>query len=550
MKSERGLAPSLVVFADTIHTVDPERPTAEAIAVDGSTIVAVGTRDDASRWDIDDAVVLDLGDVTVVPGFVDAHTHPLKGAERRWGTVDLADATTLEEINERIRSVADTKDPDSWVTGHSLHFEPFAGNEIRASHFEAAFGGRPGYLLFSDAHSMVANTRALEAAGLTGERDFGNNARIVVDEDGTPTGYLIEDPIAIVSSCVPPLSLEEKKKAVRATLEGFAKAGYTGVHQLNIESGDIELLRSLEAEGDLPVRIRISPLWRAIDDWDSTYREYVALQGDGGRRWTVEGIKLMLDGTVDHGSAWLREPATDGSGTLPLWMPPSRYTETLHALAAQGIPTATHAIGDRAVEFVLESVASIPNAAPSVVHRIEHVETITDELVNRFAELGVAASIQPTHMLSLRPDQTDSWSQKLGAGTDRARNAWRIKDLVDHGATVALGSDWPVVESDPRAILVANMIRRPLHGDTGPVGPSQCMTAADSLRAFTQQVWASIGKPEHGMIRPGAIADLTVFRGDPLAATPEELVDLPVIMTIVDGAVSHRSRPQPRRNDA
>lgn len=537
------IRPSLVVLADTIHTVDPERPTASAIAVAGGTIVAVGTRDDAASWDLDAALMLDLGTATVVPGFVDAHTHPLKGAERRWGTVDLAGVTTLEEINERIESVAATKGPDSWVTCHSLTFKPFAGHEIRASHFEAAFGGRPGYLLFRDAHSMVANSRALEIAGITGERDFGNNARVVVDDNGTPTGYLIEDPMNVVSACVPPLSFEEKKRAVRATLEGFARAGYTGVHQLNIEGGDVDLLRSMEAEGELPIRIRISPLWRASDDWESTYRQYVALQGEGGRRWTVEGIKLMLDGTINHGSAWLREPATDGSGTLPLWMPPSRYTETLHALAGHGIPTATHAIGDRAVEFVLESVASIPDDAPPVVHRIEHVETLPDELVKRFVELGVAASIQPTHMLSVRPDQTDSWSRKLGAGTDRARNAWRTKDLVDTGATVALGSDWPVVESDPRNILVANMIRRPLGGDRDPLGPSQCMTAADSLRAFTQQVWASIGKPEHGVIRPGAVADFTIFDGDPLAVTAEELTMLPVLMTIVDGAVSHRSQP-------
>ncbi|WP_394617508.1 amidohydrolase [Lentzea sp. JNUCC 0626] len=524
------IRPSLVVLADTIHTVDPSRPSASAIAVDGDTIVAVGTRAEAARWQA--AEVLDLGAATVVPGFVDAHTHPLKGASRRWGTVDLAGATSVEEIAARVEAVARTKGPDSWVTGHSLTFDAFGGQEIRASHFESAFGGRPGYLLFRDAHSMVANRRALEIAGITGARDYGNNSRVVV-EDGTPTGYLVEDPMTEVSACVPALSFEERKQAVLSTLEGFARAGYTGVHQLNIEPGDVELLQALEAEGDLPVRIRISPLWRATDDWESSYRSYLGLQGVGGRRWVVEGIKLMLDGTVGHGSAWLSEPATDGSCTLPLWMPASRYTETLHALARHGIPTATHAIGDRAVEFVLDSVASIPADFPPVVHRIEHVETIPDPLVPRFAELGVAASMQPTHLLDIRPDQTDTWSRKLGPA--RARNAYRVKDLIDSGAVVALGSDWPVVESDPREILAAAMAR--------PVGQSQCLTAFESLRAFTQQVWASIGLPEHGVIRPGALADLTVFDGDPLAVSPSRLTELRVLMTVVAGTPSTRKNP-------
>jgi predicted amidohydrolase YtcJ len=514
------IRPSLVLFARAVHTMDPEHPFAAAVAVDGPAIVAVGSRAEAVEWDLSEAKVIDLPDGVAVPGFVDAHTHPLKGAVRRWGTVDLSRAATMAEIRARIAAIASTKAPDVWVLGHSLDFSVFDGRQIGSDPFEDAFGGHPGYLMFFDAHAMVANRRALELAGITGAREFGNASRIAVDDDGLPTGYLVEDAMALVTTLVPPLSFEERKAAVRSALDAFAAAGYTGVHQLNLEDGDLDLLRALEADAELPVRIRISPMWRSTDDWESALQRVTGLQNTAGRRWVVQGVKLMLDGTVENGSAWLREPDTDGGGLVPLWMPPERFTRTVHALASRGIPTATHAIGDRAVEFALAAIGSVPGGEWQVVHRIEHVETLPDDLVDRFAELGVAASMQPTHMLGVRTDQTDLWSTKLGRGSVRASRGWRIKDLVDSGATVALGSDWPVVDSDPREVLAASHL-----------------SPQASIRALTQQVWASIGRPQDGMIRPGSIADFTVLDGDPLEATREQLVAMPVRMTIVDGVV-------------
>lgn len=537
------IRPERVIFADRVHTVVPGAPAAEAVAISGRTIVAVGSREDAQHWDLSSADVIELPGATVIPGFVDAHAHPLIGAVGRAGAVDLRGAVTLPEIRDRLAAHAAGLAPGEWLRGYGLAFDAFLTVSPAAVLFEEVFDGRPAWLGFFDMHAGIASQRALELCGVTGPRNFGNNAEIVVDDSGRPTGYLVEgEAMSLVTSQIPAIGFEDRKRSIRATLHSFAAVGYTGLHQLDFQPIDLDILAALEAEGDLPVRVRISPMWRASDDWDERYRTLVDLQGVGGRRWNIEGVKLMLDGTIDNGSAWLSEPDTAGGCTVPYWVPNERFTETLHALASNGIPTATHAIGDRAVEFVLDTIESAPTVAPGVVHRIEHIETIPDELVPRFVELGVAASMQPMHVLTTRADHQDAWSQRLGPDSARASHAWRIADIWNTGAIVAIGSDWPTSEHDARQVFATNLTRRRPFSTEAPVGPGQTISASDTLRQFTQQVWASIGRPEQGMIRPGALADLTVLDGDPLSLAPDDIARAPVVLTVVAGQLSYDAR--------
>ncbi|WP_022888122.1 amidohydrolase [Agromyces italicus] len=543
--TDRNIRPDRVIIADRVHTVDSDNSTAEAVAISGRTIIAVGSRADVHSWDLSRAEVIELPGATLTPGFVDAHIHPIYGAEQLWRAVDLSGLDTLDELRTAIAAHAETLGPGGWIIGNRMPFHAFIGKTIRNEHFADIFGDLPAFLTFFDGHASIASEEALRLAGITGPIDFGNNSSIDVDEQGKPTGYLIESNAqSLVRDVIPPLTLESRKVAVLAALEKFAASGYTGLHAMDFSETDIEVLQALEADGDLPVRVRISPMWRSMDDWETTFKRFVDLQGLGGRRWKVEGVKMMLDGTVENGSAWLYESDIDGGGTLPYWVPSELYIRSVHALIENGIPVVTHAIGDRGVDFVLDVLESAPDLGRELVHRVEHVETIPDSTVPRFKQLGVAASMQPMHVLSTSADESDLWSIKLGKGTDRAHAKWRIKDIWETGAIVALGSDWPVEEFDARQVFATNITRKRPFTDQAPIRPDQGLDAEITLRQFTQQVWASIGEPWNGMIKPGAIADLAAFAGDPLTLDPEEFAATPVVLTVVGGRVAHRGSLQ------
>lgn len=538
---EHSIRPDRVILADRVHTVDPDNPTAEAIAINGRNIVGVGSREDAKGWDLSRAEVIDLGGATVTPGFVDAHVHPFIGAEWQWNAVDLAGADTLDEIRARLSAHVAKLQPGDWVKGYGMPFHAFVGKEIGNEHFADIFGDRPAFLNFFDGHASIASEEALRRGGVTGAVDFGNNSEIVCDADGKPNGYLVETNAQfLVKDVMPPMTLEQQKKAIVDLLERFAATGYTGLQQLDFYEHYIDVLRAIEEEGELPAKIRISPMWLADMEWESTFKRFVELQGVGGRRWKIEGIKLMIDGTVENSSAWLHEPDIHGGGTKPYWVPDQKFVDTIHALIENGIQVVTHAIGDKAVDFVLDAIESAPDLGHDLIHRIEHAETIRDSTVQRFKQLGVAASMQPMHVLSTNADESDLWSSKLGQGTERANAKWRIRDIWETGAIVALGSDWPVEEFDGRQVFATNITRKRPFTDQVPIRPDQGMDAETTLKQFTQQVWASIAEPRNGMIKPGAIADIVAFEGDPLTLDPEEFAATEVVLTVVNGQVSLR----------
>ncbi|WP_258566701.1 amidohydrolase family protein [Leucobacter luti] len=268
---------------------------------------------------------------------------------------------------------------------------------------------------------------------------------------------------------------------------------------------------------------------------EAVLAEFAALQGLHGRRWRVEGVKFMIDGTVDNGSAWLAAPDCYGEGLRSIWTDTEAYRHALRYFAERGIATATHAIGDRGVAFVLDAIESLGATAQLAAHRIEHIETIPDDTVPRFAALGVAASMQPIHgTRHTRADRSDNWSIRLG--DERAGHGWRCKDLRDSGAVLALGSDWPVTPFDPREMMAETILRFPLaQPELAPVQPEQALSAREALEGYTVHAARAIGAADEGTITPGARAALTVFAGDPLALTPQELATVGVVATYVDG---------------
>nr|WP_245983967.1 amidohydrolase family protein [Streptomyces tateyamensis] len=243
--------------------------------------------------------------------------------------------------------------------------------------------------------------------------------------------------------------------------------------------------------------------------------------------------------TIDNGTAWLEQPDRQGESTHAFWPDPAGYARTVARLHAAGVPTATHAIGDAAVRYALDALeqAGARRGGP-VRHRIEHIETVPDATVRRFAELGVTASMQPTHCCEYtRADHTDNWSRRLGE--ERASRAWRCRDLWEAGVRVALGSDWPIAPFAPLAVMAGARHRRPADLSLPPHGPAQALTP---LQGYTlAPAWLAGEEELAGRLAVGYRADLTVFADDPLAVPDTELAGLPVLLTVLAGRPTHRA---------
>ncbi|MFC4069837.1 amidohydrolase [Actinoplanes subglobosus] len=554
------MSADLILMADRIHTMSGDR-TPTAIATTGGVITAIGDRDDVRAWRGPRTEVIDLGAATITPGLVDGHFHPVMGIGLTRG-VDLSSVRTLAGLKEALRA-ADVA-PGGWLEGWGLDPNAFEGAPITHAPLVDAVGPEvPVFLLLFDAHSALVSPKALTMAGIDGPRPFASGASVVCDAGRVPTGHLLElEALDLVRALLPDDAPAERRARLSDLMRRMAACGLTAANAMDFEDDSLDLFRALEDDGDLPIRWRFAPFvmpGAGRDGLDAV----VAQQSLSGRRWRVEGAKFMIDGTIDGGTAWLDEPDTHGESTACFWPDPRDYASAAGFLAARGVPLVTHAIGDAGIRFVLDTYESlsspasalphgasrvphgasrVPHGASRVPHRVEHLETMPSELIGRFAALDVTASMQPTHCTGYtRADHTDNWSTRLGKR--RADRAFRARDLRDRGARLALGSDWPIAPFDPRAILAAARLRRPAgEPGTAPVLPEQALTARMALEGYTTEAAAAAGlSGESGRLLPGHRADLTVFGLDPLTAAPDEFAGSPVLLTVVDGRIAHRS---------
>ncbi|MDQ0574621.1 amidohydrolase [Agromyces albus] len=524
----------LIVLAARLHGAS-----GGAVAVQGGRIVAIGDRRDARAWTGPSTRVLDLGDATVLPGLTDAHSHPMLGASVARG-LDLRGADSLDDVRAAVAAGRARLGRGDWLIGWGLDHNVWDGREVSAAAFEAASGDVPTFLRMFDAHSAVVNRAALERAAVRGGRRFDTGSEIVVDASGTPTGLLLEsEALAVVERVVPPDSRADLRRRLASSLRAMAASGLTGAHVLDFEDDPADLYRALDDSGELPLRLKIHP-WvspsSGPEDWDALCAQI----GEGGRLWRMHGVKLFLDGTIDNGTAWLRSPDSHGLSVRSTWDDPERYRSAIAHFGAAGVGTATHAIGDRAVMYAAESIRLALRRHLGARHRIEHLELTGDDIVNAVADSGAIASMQPTHCTRFITDAgTDNWSGRVGAR--RARHAWRTRSLVDAGTTLALGSDWPIAPFEPLRIMAdARLRRRVERPDLPPILRAEGLTAAQAIDGYTMAAAIAAGvEHEEGAIRPGTLADLTVLAGDPIAVSPEEFAELPVLATIVGGEVRH-----------
>jgi predicted amidohydrolase YtcJ len=524
------------IVGATIRTLDPERPFASAVAIRDGIIIAVG--DDASiRAECDATTdLIDGRGLTFVPGLTDS------GAEATQG-IDLSDAWTLEELFSKIAEQIERNPKADWITGWGLHYQPFLRTGIRADVIDEVTGNRPAYLGFFDFHTALANRAALDLAGISGAVHFDEEATVVTDPDGTPTGELREAAaMHLVFSLLPRPTEAERYRIYVDAIRAMNAVGLTGVHAMGNIRGDRfehELFAEMEERGDLTIRA-ILPVWQQPEtSWDEM-KSRISLCGIRGCRWRGGTAKFFIDGVIDTGTAWLVEPDTEGDGTKPFWPDPQRYRDAVTLFARAGFQCITHAVGDMAVRYALDSY-EFAGAMPGVRHRVEHIEQLRDEDLPRFKQLDVVASMQPLHMDAFDVDGSDVWQRRIGP--ERMKYTFRSGDLRRSGATVALGSDWSVAPFDPRIGMAwARLRRRPGHPDRPPIEPNQALSALEALEGYTTHAACTVSE-EHisGRIKAGFRADLTGFAEDPVDCDADDLVDLPVLLTMGDGEVVYRA---------
>lgn len=525
------------VLGARIRTLDPDRPRATAVAMRGGTLVAVG--DDAEVRAACDArtEILDGTGVAIVPGLTDSHLHPI------WAT-DLAVGVSAEHCADQaafaaaLRAERERVGPDALVRAWSVDYALLPGEDMDGRVLERLAAG-PALVVFHDLHTYLATPSVVAQAGVTGAERFPDASEIVC-RDGRPTGELREfSAFFRVADALPGATPEARRTRVAEVLGELSALGVTGAHVMDGSPETYDLLRELEARGDLTVRL-IVPLWVKPEHADEVHEAYARHVDARGELWRGGTAKFFIDGVVETGTAWLEEPDTRGQGTKPYWPDPDRYAAAVATFARAGFACTTHAIGDRAVRATLDAYRAAADPRTGM-HRIEHLETLGDATLARVAAESVAASMQPLHMRWRHADGEDEWALRLGP--ERTARGFRTGDLLRSGAVVALGSDWPVAPSDPRyGMAWARLRREPGGCDHAPFEPEQRLDALQALAGYTTAPATVAGERERsGRIAPGLRADLTGLAADPVDTDADELPDLPVRLTVVGGRVVHRA---------
>ncbi len=538
--------PELVVAGRIVLAAEPDGlETAEAIGILGGRVVSAGTRSDVTDGAARGARLLDAGDAAVIPGLHDFHIH-LVGLARTRSAIALDDAADGAEVAARLAAAARVGDGDAWLTGRGWNERQVAGMEPGA--LDAAADNRLAFLTSHDGHSAWASPRARRLAGLSAATPDPPGGRLERDARREPTGILRETAMDLVAPLVARHQGDALRDALDATLRDLSGLGLTGASEAgdytdaNGTGADVALgdsYSTLTDLGDLvDGRLRLT-LGIPADALPAaaTRGLRTGLSLDGRRTMRFGWAKEYADGALGSGTAALFEPRTCGTPDAGILRVTAGELDELFATGrSAGIGLAVHAIGDRASAAVLDAVERAPvRPGPTPNDRIEHAQLLRPQEVDRFARLGVTASIQPIHAAADRDLVEDCWD-----GRQDGAYAWR--SLRAAGAHLAAGSDAPVESVNPWLGIFAAVHRRLPSDPRDDWRTAQALTVVEALGAYTLGPARAIGASDEGDLRPGARADLAVLSVDldTLLAADERLAGVRSDLTLVDGVEAPR----------
>ncbi|HLL72852.1 MAG TPA: amidohydrolase [Pyrinomonadaceae bacterium] len=533
------MSADLIIVNARVRTLDRARPEAEALAVYGNRIAAVGTSEEIRKLTGERTRVVDAQGALVLPGFNDSHVHFIDGGSHL-ASVQLRDAASPAEFAERIRQFAAKTPKGRWVTGGDWDHERWPGAPLPTKELIDKFTpDTPVFVNRLDGHMSLANSAALKLAGVTRETKDPDGGLIVRDAQGEPTGVLKDAAMSFVYAKIPEATFDEKLEAARAATEHAASLGVTSVQDMSA-GNDVGVFQALASRGELKTRVyAVSPL----PQWERLSRTGVrAVFGSDLLR--VGGLKGFADGSLGSTTALFFDPYNDAPAMRGLpsdeMFPEGEMLKRVAGADAAGLQVMIHAIGDSANDKILSVFEGVTrtNGARDRRFRIEHAQHIRPADIARFGRGGVIASMQPYHAID-----DGRWAEKR-IGNARARTTYAFRSLLDSGATLAFGTDWYVAPLNPMFGIYAAVTRRTLDGKNlqGWI-PEQKITVEEAVRAYTVgSAYAEFAEHTKGTLAVGKLADIVILSQDIFRINPVEIEQTKVRLTIMDGRVVYEEK--------
>lgn len=541
LAQDKLVTDDFIILNANVHTMDPMRPTAEAVAVLGNRIVAVGSTEEIRSLAGTRTRVVDAAKRLVLPGFNDAHVHFLSGGFHL-SNVNLRDAKSPQELADRIHRFVEKVPKGQWILGGEWDHERWPGAPLPTKELiDAATADHPVFVSRLDGHMALANSLALKMAGVTRDTKDVDAGQIVRDKNGEPTGLLKDAAMGLVEKIIPDNSFEEKLNAGRAATDYAASLGVTSVQDMST-GADVAVYQTLLDRGELKTRIYgMTPLSR----WERLANAGIRAHF-GNDMLRIGGLKAFSDGSLGSSTALFFEPYLDEpTRGLP---GPDMFPEGLflkRALMADkaGLQLIVHAIGDRANDEVLTVFQQVAeqNGPRDRRSRIEHAQHLRAVDIPRFGKEHVIASMQPYHCID-----DGRWCEPR-IGVERCKGTYAFRTLLKTGATLAFGSDWTVAPLDPMTGVYAAVTRRTLD-DKHPDGwyPEQKLTVEETIHAYTVgSAYAEFAEKVKGTLAPGKLADLIMLDQDIFTIDPVEILNTHVLLTVMDGRVVYEKTGTP-----
>lgn len=535
----QALAPDLIIFNASVHTMDQAHPKAEALAVFHDRIAAIGSSSEMRALAGPNTRLIDAHGKTVLPGFNDSHVHFLMGGFSL-ANVDLRDAKSPAEMAQRLADYAKKMPKGTWILGGDWDHEKWPDAPLPTRQMiDSATPDHPVFVNRLDGHMALANTLALKLAGITKATKEVPGGVIVRDEAGEPTGVLKDGAEDLVDKVIPEKSFDEKHRAAKAASEHAARVGVTSVTDMSAGE-DVGLYQYMQEHGELKTRIYAI---RSIVSWETLGKTGVR-GAFGSDTLRIGGLKGFADGSLGSTTAFFFEPYNDAPTTRGLlfdqMLPEGIMLKRVLAADKVGLQVMIHAIGDEANFRILEIYRQTEeqNGKRDRRFRIEHAQHLRASEIPRFGSQKVIASMQPYH----EADDGRWCDKRIGAA--RSKGTYAFRSLLDHGATLAFGSDWTVAPLNPMEGLKAAVTRQTLDGKH-PDGwvPEQKLKLDEAIYAYTMgSAYAEFADKVKGSLTPGKLADVVMLDQDIFSMKPAELDKARVTLTLMGGQIVHENR--------
>ncbi|MEZ5920684.1 MAG: amidohydrolase [Parvularculaceae bacterium] len=538
-KTRAENAADKVFYGGVIYTGLAEPRTVEAVAVKDGRISAIGAEALIDQTADEKTERIDLKGAAMYPGFVDSHAH-LLGIGMRELTLNLEGVSSIDELVDIVSATAqETKEGDV-IYGRGWIETGWPEKRFPNRHdLDQASADHPIVLFRADGHALVANSAAIEKAGVTDETPDPEGGRIERDENGAATGMFIDNAMNLIAPLIAAPDDAKKREAYATGAEVYADYGWTGLHNMSVDPNDLPIMIDEAKTGDIGIRI-----YNAIDQSGFNALAKDAPEIDGTGRIITRAVKLYMDGALGSRGASLDAPYSDQPDTSGLML--LKHDEALpifEKALRDGVQICVHAIGDKGNRLLLDWFAEAFAAVPPEERKVkdprwrdEHSQILHVDDIKRFKQLGIIASMQPSHAIG------DFYFAPARLGEARLDGAYAWESLLKAGAVVAGGSDAPVERGDPRIEFYAAVARKDLQGNSGPDWrPEEKVTRDQALAMFTSApAYASFQENDLGAIEPGKKADFTVFSEDIMTIPEAEILKVEPVMTVVDGEIVAR----------